>query len=1120
MFKRKSLAEQIRLHLLASATVLAPISLQNVYAAEEQAEDTEVIEVTGVRNALKEANFLKKNASQIMDAISSEDIGKLPDTNVAEALQRITGVQIFRNETGDGAGFQVRGISQNRVEVNGRSMVSNGDGNRSNAFDSTSSALFKGIEVIKSPMADTTEGALGAVIRLKTFKPLDFKNSHTFSGQYQYLDSTNNDKGVIGTALAAGKWEVNDGLFGALINVSYEDRDITTNRFGAEWGLPNNRPNVQCGAGSGNTAVGVFDPAISEPSLEHPCAYLAQGTINHADGSVSSGVDYPVSDLRYGLDENGNPRSVQSVEPRLAYSIYHPDNFVFERKPFNNKKSGLDVNLQWSPNEDLEFYLQATYQKFEQFRPQTKIVIPAGGGGNNSRLADGFVIQEFERAPSGNEYSVCADQSQAAAGQTLYCPEQNNVVRGVLVAGRLQSDAVRFANNNQNSEQTQKTIATGFKWLAQDWEVTADLNISQAKQYTDGLNLSMNFSVSPDSYWDFRDNRFDIPTVGIIGSDTFYDSASDTCFSQVLADPDVIDSKFIKGEVDPTCGTDILSYENFSFGGFNGEESWFGNEETEFKLDADRYLDISLFDGAFNFTMFEMGARFTTAKFWRKQNQIKRIDDPNANPNVNLNVDPIVGDSNRDGIAGGDAINKFIEMEEFEPSFVIDGVAPTPDFLTDYTASTLFPRSWLTPVFGEQYNLWFDRLTGHAFWRENIGNQYQVNEDSQAAYLKLNFEGEIGSVAYTGNFGARYINYDYEIESRNLNFDPQTAQPITEPVEIVSLDGITETVSLSTYSLNVEERSIDKILPSANVSFAFTDKLFLRTAFATAISMPNPVDLAETAPVPQNTDEDVLNYRTGNADLLPYEASQFDVSLEWYFSDTGLLSAALFKKDISRFITRVSRIRKPGPEDGLGEAIENSNTLLKENRPINTSGGTIEGFEFTYRTTFDFLQGWQSGFGTEFNYTYINSSQDSGSNELTGEALPVQDQSENSYNFVGFYEKYGFSARIAYNYRDRSYKTIKSIDPDRGGYLSLTEVEGQSDPYIEVYSNNAPEFERARGQVDVSLNYQINKHYSLFAQASNITKEPIEKFVALPGMTSSFLDVGASYKAGIRISFK
>ena len=167
-----------------AARYLAPLGIAFVLTAGTAiaqdagtgSEDESVLEevvVLGVRGSLISAAEKKRAADDIRDIINAEDIGKLPDTNVAEALQRVTGVQIGRS-LGEGDEIAVRGLAQNRIEINGQTQPGSG-ASRSVTFENLPAEQFSSLEVIKTPTADETEGALGAIIRLNTRRPFDQK---------------------------------------------------------------------------------------------------------------------------------------------------------------------------------------------------------------------------------------------------------------------------------------------------------------------------------------------------------------------------------------------------------------------------------------------------------------------------------------------------------------------------------------------------------------------------------------------------------------------------------------------------------------------------------------------------------------------------------------------------------------------------------------------------------------------------------------------------------------------------------------------------------------------------------------------------------------------------------
>ncbi len=175
----------IALFLLTS---IAPAMAQEEYELEE-------IIVIGVRSSIEKSLDAKRNAEGIQDVITAEDIGQLPDENIAEALQRVTGIQMSRNSEGEGETIQIRGISDNNVQINGQEFIGT-VANRSINFNDIPSELFSGIEVLKTPSASQIEGSLGGTVNLKTRRPLQVNNdklgSITIKGRYSDITEPEN----------------------------------------------------------------------------------------------------------------------------------------------------------------------------------------------------------------------------------------------------------------------------------------------------------------------------------------------------------------------------------------------------------------------------------------------------------------------------------------------------------------------------------------------------------------------------------------------------------------------------------------------------------------------------------------------------------------------------------------------------------------------------------------------------------------------------------------------------------------------------------------------------------------------------------------------------------------
>lgn len=207
---------------------LAISAVSSMTYAQDQASALEEVMVTGIRASLQGAIEEKRAASNLIEVIQSEDIGKLPDQNLAEVLENITGVQITR-EGGVGVGVQIRGTDANRTEINGVSTVGSGSGRTGISFEDVSAAMISAVEVTKAPEAKTIEGSVGGTINLRTIRPLELKEtlgSIRVQGEHSDLSS---DGGL--TPRVSGtwgdNWSTNAGEFGAVISASYAEMDVT-----------------------------------------------------------------------------------------------------------------------------------------------------------------------------------------------------------------------------------------------------------------------------------------------------------------------------------------------------------------------------------------------------------------------------------------------------------------------------------------------------------------------------------------------------------------------------------------------------------------------------------------------------------------------------------------------------------------------------------------------------------------------------------------------------------------------------------------------------------------------------------------------------------------------------
>jgi len=252
----------------------------------------EEIVVTGIKGSLQSARNAKRDSLGVMDSIASEDLGKFPDTNLAESLQRITGVSIDRSG-GEGQFITVRGFGPefNTVLVNGRQIASE-DRSRAFAFDTIAAELVSGIEVHKSSTATLQSGGIGSTVNIKTARPLDI-DGFRFVGNVKGLYEDNREKvtpqasGLISNTFA-------DGTFGVLLSAAYQKRKTRLDSMVSDGWLENvGVPQSEINGGAG-FAGNIFSPR----NIDHKVTFESRERIG---GTLV--LQYaPTNDLEITLD--------------------------------------------------------------------------------------------------------------------------------------------------------------------------------------------------------------------------------------------------------------------------------------------------------------------------------------------------------------------------------------------------------------------------------------------------------------------------------------------------------------------------------------------------------------------------------------------------------------------------------------------------------------------------------------------------------------------------------------------------------------------------------------------------------------------------------------------------
>lgn len=287
---------------------------------------------------------------------------------------------------------------------------------------------------------------------------------------------------------------------------------------------------------------------------------------------------------------------------------------------------------------------------------------------------------------------------------------------------------------------------------------------------------------------------------------------------------------------------------------------------------------------------------------------------------------------------------------------------------------------------------------------------------------------------------------------------------------------------------NTTERSYDHWLPSLNIRYAAQPDLILRAAAYRSLVRPNIGDLAPRTIIEDDEAE------AGNPNLVPYEAWNFDATIEYYMSNNGAITAGLFYKEIDNFIFS-QRINDPAPL--LGVDITRLDTTL------NGRTAEIFGVELGFSQKLDFLPGLLSGFLVQANYTFTDAKGlisdgaiDAPTDVPDFREITLPSASRHTFNGVLGYEKGPLSLRLAGTYRD----------------LYLDEIQGGADE---------DRFVDSLFQLDFSGRYQINKNFQAYFEWININDAEYFAFNRLGGQQNAlqFEKYNWTMKAGLRLTF-
>jgi TonB-dependent receptor len=923
--------------------------------AEKNAVTLSTVSVSGVRASQMRAIDLKRQATNIQDSITAENIGALPDTTITDSLQRVTGVQINR-DAGVGTSVDVRGLPQVGTMLNGEVFITADQiDSQQPDFTMLPSTLFHGVDVVKSSTANETDGGISGAIDLHTYRPWDLPSGFTYSY------SANGERGSTTRHLgpeANGLISFNDhGRWGMLIAADFSN----TTRMNAtegldQYGVVLNGENA-ASAGGYN---GFLTPWNGAP--------IPSKIVQNADGSVdvngdgkSNGVFMGSQDI--GLNDITTQRKRKSGNASFQMDL--GDGFSVTSDYFYSQQREFDRNVGIQFNSTN--WQGATYVPLQSRNTGSPALGSYGTpepGWEGSQI---YTTQVYEKWPGDVEsYSQVIQKSSVAKNLNLQLDYDN---------GGSFTGSVRGIHDTA-SQSLQE----------------ADVNISDS----DGA-LWPNVLMPGVSDSDVPPGTFVYPAQ-LGGNRVFNANGVPQNTVPIIAN---FGGRYIKVSMPSSLAADFANPNGWTM------------KTLESSGDYDRKVALNAlrFDGQYDFQdgiKLEFGVRnsIRTAdnNGWTLETPVYAgmgASDPNGCLVRYVGAD-VVMDSG--SCTAGNAQGYF-------------RAGPLSAISMPNTAAPL-SGNWkqYTNLLGSGINFWAINpnamINPVSYWKSLYPNTVEVAEPGTtwgvklkelSGYLQADFNGTLGDMPYSGNLGVRMIHTNLDV-TQYLSGAPGSYgdEPVSAGTSLTKRSYQDLLPSLN-FSLDLTD--------SLKLRLAYSKNMMPLDLSAWGGGLQLNYSLAET---PQGPIFRVANgTSTGNPNLNPWRSRNYGASLEYYINPTSMVSLALFRISVDSFIKNGSVTNCTLPdEDGV---VRDHCIVITE--PVQGTGNSIHGAEFDYRQGFTFLPGFLSKTGMEVNATYAPSN--SGEKDLAGNRIPFQDNSTESGNFILWYQSDHFQARLAYNYRSR-----------------------------------------------------------------------------------------------------
>ncbi len=989
---------------------------------DEPAPDT--IVVTGYKASLQSAQGIKKKSDTIVDSVTSEDIGALPDRSVTEALQRIPGVAINRFAAGvdpdhfsvEGSGVVVRGLTYVRSEFNGREAFTANNG-RALSFADVPAELLSGVDVFKSPSADRVEGGIAGVVNLRTRLPFESSGfTAAASAEFNYGDFAKKGTPTF-SGLISNHWETSAGEFGLLASVVYSQLKSRADRIG-----------------------------ISN---------FGSRTL-YANGNVV--ISPP----------EGIPSAAKSQD------VIFPRGAVIGSQTFNRERIGYSAAAQWrSPDRSVEATFQFLRSDAREAWTEHTIEI-ATDNVNNNGACDSPCASDSRAAPGTTlafDNSGLFD-SGVITGGTGWRDDQWSGNARVPRYG-LQSNNIR---RDVKQKYVTNDLSGNIKWNVND-NLSATVDYQHVSSSVNNLDVGLWTSTYQNAFLDLNGSK--LPVVEFRPPEVCSGPAANSACAQLPGRSDAKPGYFGTGHASFTD-----PYNSFYRSAMDHIEDSDGNSDAA-RLDLDYKVNesdwLKSIQGGLRFADRDQTARFSLYNWGVLSEQWG-----NGGPVwLDENVDGRQGGTGGAPLTGYEAyyFNNFFKGAVANPG--ADGrlfySGNAAEHYADYVSyANSIVNEWKNGPQTGGGGGWTSLAT-----RPNViagtpflpGEITAVKERNKAAYIMMRFNHDTqNGWNLSGNIGLRYTTTNrasagtvafpnpgsFQTEAQCTPVVPPGAPPGTNPsppTQFCALP-LAQRNALRTFAdgnstANTVKQKYSYWLPSFNAKLEVGNGLQFRAAYFKGVAPPDfgltrnyyPISFDSQnfrlnaagsptcvidggASIPGNC----LIANVGNPRLKPTTSDNFDLTAEWYFSNVGQLTFSYFHKSLKNVLTNG---RQTLPFTNNGQTFDVSVVT-----PINSDKtGKIDGFEVGYQQSYDFLPGFLSGFGLAANYTYVKSKgvpqstlsatdADVGSGRtgtVDTSKLPLQGLSKHTLNIAPFYQKGPIEIRAAYAWRSRFVLTVRDV---------------------------------------------------------------------------------------------